>query len=106
MKLMTKAIERKLPPLYAQDGLGMDAIAHLKLFTPDSSWTWYATEYDPAERRCFGWADNGAGGGELGYFGLDELEQVRGKFGLPVERDRYFLPMPLSQAVVDGVARA
>jgi len=26
---------------------------------------------------------------ELGYFNLSELESIRGKFGLPVERDMY-----------------
>jgi hypothetical protein len=28
-------------------------------------------------------------------FSLSELEQVRGAFGLPVERDKFFRPTPL-----------
>jgi hypothetical protein len=32
---------------------------------------------------------------ELGYFSLSELESVR-VLGLPVERDLYFTPKPLS----------
>jgi hypothetical protein len=34
---------------------------------------------------------------EFGYFSLAELQQVRGKFALPVERDLYFEPCRLSQ---------
>lgn len=33
---------------------------------------------------------------ELGYFSVDELEQVRGRLGLPIERDLHFTPAPLS----------
>ena len=33
---------------------------------------------------------------ELGYFALSELQSIRGKFGLPVERDLYFQPTRLS----------
>jgi hypothetical protein len=34
---------------------------------------------------------------ELGYFSLDELEQLRGPLGLPVERDLYWKPTLLSE---------
>ncbi len=34
--------------------------------------------------------------GELGYFSLHELKTVRGKLGLPVERDLWFKPTKLS----------
>ncbi len=34
---------------------------------------------------------------EIGYFSLSELQELRGPFGLPVERDLYFKPTPLSQ---------
>ncbi|MEN5407683.1 DUF2958 domain-containing protein, partial [Aliarcobacter butzleri] len=34
---------------------------------------------------------------ELGYFSLDELESVRGLFGLKVERDLSFKPTKLSK---------
>ena len=35
-----------VPPLYATEGEA-DPTVHAKLFTPDSSWTWYLTEYSP-----------------------------------------------------------
>jgi hypothetical protein len=34
---------------------------------------------------------------ELGYFSLSELESVRGPWGLPIERDLWFKPCPLSE---------
>lgn len=92
MLLLTKENRRALPPLYSQDGMGMDAIAHVKFFTPDSNWTWYATEFD-GDDTFFGLVDGLDC--ELGYFSLRDLQTVRGVLGLPVERDRYFTPKPL-----------
>jgi hypothetical protein len=34
---------------------------------------------------------------EAGYFSLSELEATRGPWGLPIERDLWFKPVPLSQ---------
>ena len=87
MKLMTKEILNKIPKLYSQDGLGGDAVIHVKFFTPDSSWTWYATEFD-GEDQFFGLVDGLDK--ELGYFSLSELKSIRGPMGLPIERDMYF----------------
>ena len=95
MKLLTKKIERQLPPLYAQDGKGDDAICYLKLSDPCSQWTWFATEYDPEQRLFFGLVHGHYV--ELGYFSLDELEQVRNAWGLPLERDMYFEPTTIGE---------
>jgi len=93
MKLLTKEILRRLPPLYSQEEKGLAALAQVKFFTPDAGWTWYASEYDPEQGLFFGlvqgWEE------ELGYFSLAELLSVRGHLGLPIERDRYFEPTPL-----------
>jgi hypothetical protein len=93
MNLLTKEIAAKLPPLGSQDGLGYDAVAYLKLFTPDAQWTWYGTEYDPEERIFFGLVIGLEA--ELGYFPLDEIEAARGPLGLPIERDQHFEPTSL-----------
>jgi hypothetical protein len=93
MKLLTKGLAARLPPLGGQDGLGYDAVAHIKLFTPDAQWTWYATEYDPEQRLLFGLVIGFEQ--ELGYFSLDEIEAARGPLGLPIERDSWFRPTPL-----------
>ena len=43
MKLLTQELRRRLPPLYSQENTE-DPTVHCKFFTPDSSWTWFATE--------------------------------------------------------------
>lgn len=98
--LLPKTIERRIPALYATESES-DPTVYVKWFTPDSSFSWYATEYsavapDGTERLAFGLIENEYGQ-ELGYIHLVELEQVRGKYGLPVERDRYFRPCKLSE---------
>ena len=94
MLLLTKANRRKLPALYANEEQGTDALAIVKFFTPDSGWTWYASEFD-GDDLFFGLAVGVEP--ELGYFRLSELQAVRGKLGLPVERDRFFKPTPLRE---------
>ena len=91
-RLLPREIADTLPPLYATEGQGMKAIAKVKFFTPDSSWTWYAAEFD-GEETFFGLVIGHER--ELGYFSLAELESARGPLGLPIERDLYFHPTPL-----------
>ena len=94
MQLLTQEIQRKLPPLYSQEQLGGKAIAQAKFFTPDSSWTWYATEFD-GQDTFFGLVEGLAK--ELGYFRLSELQAARGPLGLPIERDLYWRPRTLEE---------
>jgi hypothetical protein len=71
---------------------GFDPFPVSKLFTPDAAATWLITEAFPEgdDLRLFGLMDLGLGCPELGYAMLSEIEDVRGKLGLPVERDLYF----------------
>ena len=95
MKLLTEALRAKLPPLGSTDRLPHDqAIVQAKFFTPDSSWTWYPAEFDGVD-TFFGLVVGFEV--EAGHFSLSELESVRGPWGLPIERDRWFKPVPLSQ---------
>lgn len=101
MKLLTKEIRKNLPPLYSQDNKCGTAMAHVKFFTPDSNWTWWATGGSPikdeqgreVDFRFFGIVDGLAR--ELGYFTLKELERIRGPLGLPIERDLHWKPKML-----------
>jgi hypothetical protein len=95
MKLLTKALLKKLPALYSQDGKGDEAVVYAKFFTPDSNWTWYATEFDPESGTFFGLVQGIED--ELGYFHLKDLETFRGRFNLPVERDMYFSETTLGE---------
>jgi hypothetical protein len=94
MELLDSESRAVLPELYSNEHLGLDAIAPVKFFTPDGNWTWYPTEYD-GEDLFFGLVSGLEV--ELGYFSVTELERVRGKLGLPVERDLYFTPKTLRQ---------
>jgi len=98
MKLLTQANRKQLPPLYSQENKGGDAVAHVKFFTPDSSWTWYATEFD-GEDTFFGRVDGLVS--ELGYFSLSELQQATGPLGLHIERDLYWKPKMLREIAPD-----
>lgn len=72
---------------------GFDPAPVVKLFTPDAGATWLLSELDPDDlegRRAFGLCDLGLGMPELGWLDLSELASVRGRLGLPVERDLYF----------------
>jgi hypothetical protein len=100
MKLLTKAIIAKLPALYATEAVPLEQkVCIVKFFTPWSSWTWYALEGDvqpDGDVRFFGRVDGLES--EWGYFTLRELESVRGKFGLKIERDLHFRPQLLPAA--------
>ena len=104
---MTKELEKTLPGLYSQEA-NADPMVMCKFFTPDAGWTWYAIEGSPVDEDGFYDTDKekvdfvffGLVSGidvELGYFSLSELKSIRGKLGLPVERDLHFQPTRLSE---------
>ena len=94
MQLLSMEIRGKLPPLGGQDSKGGKAVAYVKFFTPDSSWTWYATEFD-GQDSFFGLVEGQEK--ELGYFSLSELQNARGPMGLPIERDLHWTPKTLAE---------
>ena len=108
MKLLTKALRKKLPPLYKTENEN-DPLVICKFFLPNSHWTWYATEFDGKD-TFFGYVIGDFP--ELGYFTLSELEELRAPLTLcmegkcqtysqavKVERDLYFEPCPLSKVM-------
>ena len=92
--LLPDDIKAQLPGLYEKEDLGLAALARVKFFTPDSNWTWYASEFD-GEDIFFGLVIGHVA--ELGYFSLTELATIRGPLGLPIERDLHFNPKPLQE---------
>jgi hypothetical protein len=87
MKLFTKKIKENTPALRTTDALPPDQVKiAFKLFTPDGPATWYITEANFDSGQAFGLCDLGYGA-ELGYVDLNELQAVRGAFGMKVERD-------------------
>lgn len=89
MKLLTKAIEKSLPPLYANEKKEPeDTKVIFKLFNPTGTGTWYITEGDLSTGELFGYCHIHTG--ELGYVDLNELKAFRGRFGLRIERDLHW----------------
>jgi hypothetical protein len=75
----------------AADGDTIDFHPVVKLFTPDAGCTWLLSEIDPENPDvAFGLSDLGMGCAELGSVSLAEIGALRGKLGLPVERDLHF----------------
>ena len=93
MKLLTDEIRKRLPKLYATQNQS-NPMLQVKFFTPWTSWTWYASEFD-GEDTFFGLVEGLET--EWGYFSLKELESVRGPGGIRIERDLYFDPTPASE---------
>jgi hypothetical protein len=104
MKLLTKAIEKKLPALYSQDGKDPRKVRVIvKFFNPCGAGTWYATEFDPVEKVFFGYAK--ISDGELGTFTLDDLSSVKLPFGLTIERDLHWNDKTTLHDVMEGKVR-
>jgi hypothetical protein len=90
MNLFTKAQFEQL--LANGSNRDQDHRPVVKLFTPDAGCTWLLSEIDPDEPDiAFGLCDLGFGFPELGCVSLAELRSIRGKLGLPVERDMSFV---------------
>ena len=83
-----------IPELYSTEEIS-DPVCQVKLFTPDSCWSWYIIEIDTNKELCFGYVVGLES--ELGYFTISELTTIRGALGLPIERDSGFTPISLSK---------
>jgi hypothetical protein len=105
MKLLTKAIEKKLhaTPIGSTDGQGKDAKVIVKFFYPYGHGTWLITEGEKIENdwRLYGAAELGIGF-EWGYVMLSSLQSVR-KFGRPaIEREMHGAPATVKQGWTDA----
>ena len=97
MMLLRKVDRKNLPPLYAQDGKGDEAMVWVKFFSIVSSHIMYATEFD-GQDRFFGLTAGAGIYSELGYFSLSEMESIKGMGGMPgIERDMYWSPRTLGE---------
>lgn len=95
MKLMTKQIEKRAKAQYEKaNDLSQDVVA--KFFDPTGSWTWYLMNQDPQDPDYL-WGIVKGFEVEIGSFSLSELQAIRGRFGLGIERDLYFSPRPASE---------
>ena len=89
-----------------ETGSEPDFLPVVKLFTPDAGCTWLLTEIDPEDTDiAFGLCDLGIGFPELGNVSLSELESVRGRLNLPIERDLHFVASKPLSAYADEASR-
>ena len=127
MKLLTKELLKKIPPLYTNEE-EVDPFVVSKFFMPDGCWTWYVLEGSTREPEGCGWGHNcnheplteynpsrddilffGYVVGdypELGYFSFSELTGLRGSLPLGIERDLSFKPCRLSDLKKQRAAAA
>jgi hypothetical protein len=113
MQLLTKQLREKLlangraqERVRGTDG-EIDFHPVVKLFTPDGAATWLLTELDPEDPDiAFGLCDLGMGFPELGTVSIAELEAVRGRLGLAVERDRHFAATKPLSAYADEAMKS
>lgn len=89
MHLMTDGIKARL--LVNGRDEGQDHKPVVKFFDPCGAATWLITEMSAEDNDIlFGLCDLGMGFPELGYVRLSELEGVKGRLGLGIERDLHF----------------
>ena len=95
MSLIAKDIVNKIPNLYETENQE-EKICYVKLFLPNSNWTWYIIEINKQDNNtCFGFVDGLEQ--ELGYFSLSELESISDSYGLKAELDSSFKATKLSK---------
>ena len=98
-KLIPQTLLSNTPDLYETEGFS-NPLCHVKLFTPDSIWTWFIIEFSKADANtCYGYVQGMDS--ELGYFTLEELESIHGSLGLAIERDISFTPTSFAQIKKD-----
>ena len=92
MDLMTKEISDKAQAQYLS-GSDMEQMVVARFFDPQGGWTWFLMNQDP-EDPDYLWGIVDGFEVEVGSFSLSELQSFKGSFGIGIERDLYFTPLP------------
>ena len=113
MKLLTQAIRQKLIANGRAQAEVRGTKAEkdfwpvVKLFYPAGAATWLLTELDPEDEDvAWGLCDLGMGCAEFGTVRISELESFRGRFGLGIERDRFFAAKAPISRYIDAAGKA
>ena len=86
-KFLKDSTLKKIPPLYGTEDIPTEEkIVYAKFFSPSSDMSWFATEYDPEQKKFFGYVGTPRRpeDAEWGYFDLKELQDNN------IERDAYW----------------
>lgn len=104
MKLLTKELEKRFPKLNATENKKPEEIEIIaKFFDPCSNWTWYPIEgqYEGSDFIFFGFVRGFEN--ELGNFSLKELESIKNRLGLGIERDLHFGKHTLEECMKERI---
>ena len=74
MELIPQKIKDQIPKLYETENQ-IEPIAYVKLFI--DGWTWFITEISIDKNICFGYVISPFCSGELGYFSLEEIKNIK-----------------------------
>ena len=99
MKLLTQDVRKRLPPLRSQEQ-NPDPMVPVKFFDPTGAATWWIIEGEDEDDDflMFGFVNLGdLNCAELGNVSMNELQSFKGRFGIGIERDLYWMPVPLSE---------
>jgi hypothetical protein len=92
MKLVTKEILKKLPPLGSTDDIPTEEKKVIaRFFTPWAHYSWSVVEGEvqpDGDLLFFGYTSGICG--EWGDFYLSQIAEIKGPFGMHVERDKLF----------------
>ena len=99
MNLMTPELEKLFKKLQKESNKE-DPTLIAKFFNPSGIGSWFASEYDPKTRICYGFVDLLEQ--EWGYFSLDELEALKLPYGLEIEVDVLWRPKTFSEARIEA----
>jgi hypothetical protein len=99
MKLLTKAVERQLRRAWEKP----DGIARAHFFNPSGAGDWFIEGYNPNKELFYGLCCIQTA--EYGYVHKSELEEFKGRFGLRIERDKFWTPKSLEECEVEAEKR-
>ncbi len=101
MELLTQEDKRQIPRFEMTMG-ALDPMVHVVFHMPMLDWTWYVIEYN-GKNEVFALEERERT--KWGFYDLNELQDLRGPFGLRVQRAQHYLPMPLGQARHEVLSR-
>jgi hypothetical protein len=107
MKIITKEIEKAFAKQgYTGDKSAKDIKIVMKLFNPCGGGTWYLYEKEN-EDVYWGYVNLGdIDNAECGTVSMSELMNYRGRFGLGIERDKFFEPLSISLEEVMNIVKS
>jgi hypothetical protein len=102
MKLLTRELEKHLPPLYSHEDVE-DPLVLAHFFNPSGQGDWWITEGSREDEDYLMFGLCSIFEPELGYVSMNELQSARGPLGLGIERDLNWTPKRLSEVRAQAV---